>query len=782
MRSLERIRRARWLPFVVSLLPPLVAIAIQFAVWEVLSPYAWMIFYPAIIASAWLGGLRQGLIATAVSTAVVWWFFVPPTHALWKDDAARVIPACIFLGLGAVVSAALGRLRTVNRELHRAVQERRLFAALVDASSDFIGVADTSGRPTYLNPAGRRMVGLGPDEPIEDRSLLDFFPAEERAAAQVALDQFATLERWEGETRLQNFATGAVFPVSLTRFSISDPDTGQPLGRGNVSRDISKTKELERSLRELSSDLTRAQQVAGVGSWRFDLAAKTSQSSPETLRLLGLPHGTDLTGELFFSRVHPDDRAFVVERWAAAAAGEPYDIEFRVITDGAPRWVHAKADVEVDVNGNPVSGIGTLQDVTAAKRAEIEQRFLADLGAVLSETLDLDRLLANLGDLVVREVADFCVIDVAQRDGKLTRARASCRAPADRWICDVLEHVVLDRGKPYLVAETIATSRSVLVPDVSPELIDSFAHSAEHRTALRALGARSLLTVPLVARGTFLGAIGLVASRSSLAYGPDDLQLAEELARRAALWIDNARLYLAAQSAVRTRDEVLGIVAHDLRNPLNTITLYSAIVRDNAQPHEKSADAIGRAARRMNRLIEDLLDVTRLEGDRIELDRRAIGAAQLVREAAEAQRQIAAAAALELHVDVASDVPTVWADRDRVLQILDNLIGNAIKFTDRGGFVTIGAATRGGDVTFWVADSGRGIAPDDQPHVFDRFWQGTSATRKRGAGLGLAIAKGLVEAHGGRVWLESALGRGTTVFFTIPAAAAQAVQSAATPA
>ncbi len=167
----------------------------------------------------------------------------------------------------------------------------------------------------------------------------------------------------------------------------------------------------------------------------------------------------------------------------------------------------------------------------------------------------------------------------------------------------------------------------------------------------------------------------------------------------------------------------------------------------------------------MNRLIEDLLDATRLEGGRLRLDCHRVATAQPVRESTEAQRQLAVAASLDLRVEVVPGVPCVWADRDRVLQVLDNLIGNAVKFTSRGGFVAVGAAARGSDVLFRVADCGAGIATDDQPHVFDRFWQG-SARRERGAGLGLAIAKGLVEAHGGRMWLDSELGRGTTMFFT----------------
>jgi signal transduction histidine kinase len=136
--------------------------------------------------------------------------------------------------------------------------------------------------------------------------------------------------------------------------------------------------------------------------------------------------------------------------------------------------------------------------------------------------------------------------------------------------------------------------------------------------------------------------------------------------------------------------------------------------------------------------------------------------------AVEAQKLLASSASVELRIDVAPDLPEVWADRDRLVQVFENLIGNAVKLTKAGGSVTVGAAPRDGEVLFWVADTGVGIAAENLPHVFDRFWQAQKSGR-RGAGLGLAIVKGIVEAHGGRIWVESTLGRGSTFFFTVPA-------------
>ena len=178
-------------------------------------------------------------------------------------------------------------------------------------------------------------------------------------------------------------------------------------------------------------------------------------------------------------------------------------------------------------------------------------------------------------------------------------------------------------------------------------------------------------------------------------------------------------------------------------------------------------EVIERAAKRMNRLIQDLLDVALMEAGQLTIERARLSAGGLIVEAVDMQRPLASSSSLELRVEVDPDVPDVWGDRDRLLQVFENLIGNAIKFTKAGGRITAGAASRDDEVVFWVADTGCGIASENLPRVFDRFWQATRAGRQ-GAGLGLPITKGIVEAHGGRIWVESTAGSGSTFFFTIP--------------
>jgi signal transduction histidine kinase len=272
-----------------------------------------------------------------------------------------------------------------------------------------------------------------------------------------------------------------------------------------------------------------------------------------------------------------------------------------------------------------------------------------------------------------------------------------------------------------------------------------------------------------------LGAITLAASDSGRRYRAPDVALVEEVARRAALAIDNARLYTLAQEAIRAREAVLAVVSHDLRNPLASILLNASMLLDMApagalEPWmEENLRQVVDAVEQTNRLITDLLDVSRMEeAGGIPLDRSPMDARPLVEVAVRMLHPQASARGVSLGAEPGGPLPVV-ADSDRLVQVLWNLVGNAVKFTDDGGRVRVSAGRRGGELWFSVADTGVGIAPEHQPHVFDRFRQ-VSGDR-RGVGLGLPIARGIVEAHGGRIWLESCPGEGTTVHFTLPAMA-----------
>ena len=252
--------------------------------------------------------------------------------------------------------------------------------------------------------------------------------------------------------------------------------------------------------------------------------------------------------------------------------------------------------------------------------------------------------------------------------------------------------------------------------------------------------------------------------------------IAENLSEKyEAMATENARLYEEAQQAVRVREQILAVVSHDLRNPLGTILLMAgAIAKSDAsnQPRaslSKDAERIQAAAQRILRLIEDLLDFASIEAGRLAVKRSLQDPSSVLQETVETFEGQAEEKQLKLTAEIDPDLPKIYFDRDRLMQVFSNLVGNAIKVTAEGGRVTLRVVDHDHELLFVVSDDGPGFSEEDAKHLFERYWRSGEAEYK-GTGLGLAIAKGIVTAHGGRIWAESKLGRGATFYFTVPAA------------
>ena len=439
------------------------------------------------------------------------------------------------------------------------------------------------------------------------------------------------------------------------------------------------------------------------------------------------------------------------------------------------RLLHTKTVPILDTAGNRAYLLGISEDITERQRIEQEEQFLAEVSVELSKSLDYEQTPANVAQLVVQRFADWCAVEVLDEQGQLIRLNVACANPDQAALCRTLEQMPPDRDLPHLLRSVFETRQPLVVEQVTLPYVQSLGRSPGHLQALLATGVTSFVAVPLLMRGQALGALFLGSSTLSRVFGQRDLRLAEALADRGATAITNARLYRASVNATQLRDQVLGVVAHDLRNPLSAILVQIAALKRSGQAPErrlqKPVEVIYRAAARMNRLIQDLLDVALMEAGHVPLERARLSAGDLIAEAVEMQRPLAASNLLELRIDVDPAVADVWGDWNRLLQVFENLIGNAMKFTTPGGRVTAGATSKDEEVVFRVADTGCGIPSEDLSRVFDRFWQATR-TGRQGAGLGLPITRGIVEAHGGRIWVESTAGKGSTFFFTIPKAGA----------
>jgi signal transduction histidine kinase len=402
-------------------------------------------------------------------------------------------------------------------------------------------------------------------------------------------------------------------------------------------------------------------------------------------------------------------------------------------------------------------------------------RFLSEAGQTLASTLDYETTLQALAELAVPRVACFCVVDILEEDGRVRRLGMAHVDPGQLPTLRRTAEYSREPTPGSHLERMLEEGEPVLVSPVTDEWLEGVSDDVQQQEIMRQLVPTSLMLVPLAARGNRLGVLLLASTRTDRYYGPSDVSLARELGRVASVAIDNSRLYRKAQNAVRARDEVLRVVSHDLRNPLNTVMMGADLLLEDAQgelregPFGRTLRMMRNATESANRMIGDLLDVSRIEAGQLAIELSAVSLAPLLDEAVERHRQLAAERGIELRVREDDTLPDVLADRDRVLQILGNLLGNALKFTPSGGRIEVGMEAEGDEILCYVADSGPGIPAEQLPHIFDRFWQAHRSDR-RGLGLGLAIVQGLVEAHGGRVWAESEAGRGTRFQFTLPRA------------
>jgi len=483
--------------------------------------------------------------------------------------------------------------------------------------------------------------------------------------------------------------------------------------------------------------------------------------------------------------VHPEDLEAVRASFAEGRrTGQPITVEARLRrADGGHRWHLCHAVPVHDAAGAVGRWIGTGTDVEDRKRAEEERRtsaqrwqFLAQASAALGSSLDVDQVLRTIARLSVPALADWCTVDLLEADGSVRRVAVTHADPTKHDIVDMAATYPPDPEGRHPRTAVLRTGRSILVSEVPAGWAAEIASDESHREALQRLAYRSAMIVALTARGRTLGALSFATAESGRHYGSDDLALVEDLAHRAALAVDNARLYAEAQEASRLKDEFLATVSHELRTPLSSMMNWVALLRQGKIGPEQVArglDVLQRSGESQARLIDDILDVSRIVSGQLRFQPQPVELADVVRDAVETVRPAAEAKRVRLEIAGAPERARVVGDPARLQQVMWNLLSNGVKFTPEGGGVTVRLERAANEVCIVVADSGEGIAPEFLPFVFDRFRQAERVANRRhtGLGLGLAIVKHLVEAHGGQVEAHSeGRGRGATFVVRLPLA------------
>lgn len=419
-----------------------------------------------------------------------------------------------------------------------------------------------------------------------------------------------------------------------------------------------------------------------------------------------------------------------------------------------------------------------LRDATEQKRREQHEHMLAVAGARLAGSLEYDATLRVAAELVVPTMGDWCLLDVIEKgpgEARTLRRVASVHHdPARDQILRQLEQAGLDWDAPSAIIDVLRTGKPLLLSTVADEWIEAHSDRPEAVGLSRELGLDSMLSVPLLARDEVFGAMTIGRGQGRAPFDEADLNLASAVGFRAALAIDNAVHYGAEQRATLARDEMLAIVSHDLRNPANAISMCAKALTE--LPGEAESDrralmgTIAESAEWMRRLMQDLVDVASIEAGRLSVAPEPQPIEPIISATVEMFAERARLGGIQLHLHCPEGLPAVMADRSRVMQVLANLLDNALKFTPAGGHVTLAVEPRGDEVEFSVQDTGPGIPPEHIPHLFDRFWHSRGVSHTHGSGLGLAIARGIVSAHGGRIWVDTLLEVGSAFRFTLPTA------------
>lgn len=399
------------------------------------------------------------------------------------------------------------------------------------------------------------------------------------------------------------------------------------------------------------------------------------------------------------------------------------------------------------------------------ERAEKRAAFLAQGTIILAETLDLDEIPERLVGLAIPALGDWCVLDALGDYGELSRVACAHVDPSRRATLDELaRRYPPTLNGPTLAARALREDNALLVPEVSEELLARDTVDEGQRELLRALGMRSVIALPLRAHGRMLGAISFMSATRT--YDMDDLRLAEDLARRASIALDNATLHRQAKDAVAARDEFISVAAHELYTPLSALTLAAEQLERDCAEHGRMLRVILRSTQRLGHLVNGLLEAVRTGFRRAPIAYRHVDLAALARSVVEQLGESAERAGCRVSLDAPASVCGLW-DEAGVEQVLTNLLSNAMKF-GAGEPIAVEVARVGDRARVTVRDHGPGLDPAELPRLFDRFQRGVSARSYGGLGLGLYIAREIAEAHGGTLTAESEPGHGASFTLELP--------------
>jgi PAS domain S-box-containing protein len=615
-----------------------------------------------------------------------------------------------------------------------------------------------------------RITGYSAEEIIGNPRALELLYPDAAYRDQMLAEHLARHQNyrdWEWDITCKD---GSVKTIAWSNICEQFPIPGW--GTWGVGVDVTERKQAQAALKDSEERFRAMFNQAAVGIAQVALDGRFIQVNPALCEITGYNH--DELIEMTFEEVtHPDDLDADLAEAERVLAGEinGYSLEKRYIRkDGSVLWINLTSSVVRDSEGQAKYAVGIIEDISDRKRAELAQQFLVEASTLLAASLDYETTLTNVAHLTVPNLADCCIVDIFQEDWSIRPLAIAAVNPATQKLYEELRHRY-PPNKDHFISQRLRSGQSSFDPEIPDSLLVAFAQDDEHLGLLRRVGMSSAMAIPLLSHGQVFGSISFIRIELGRRYNQADLALAEDIARRAATAIDNARLYREAQEANRLKDEFLAVLSHELRSPINAIVGWSQMLRTrklNEATIDRALETIERNAKLQTQLIEDLLDISRIIQGKLDLNIHPLNLTSVIEAAINTVRPAAEAKGIQLQSPVTSAAELISGDANRLQQVVWNLLSNAIKFTPQGGRVEIRLDRTNSHIQIQVTDTGKGISPSFLPYVFDRFRQADSSiTRSHGGlGLGLSIVRQLVELHGGTVQAESP-GEGQGATFTV---------------
>ena len=535
--------------------------------------------------------------------------------------------------------------------------------------------------------------------------------------------------------------------------------------------DVTDAVTANQALRESEARLNLALTVGRMGAWQWDIQPDNQHWLKGMASVHGLPEDTPPPDiKSYMDMVHPDDRETLQAKLADALANRrDYRIEYRIRwPDGQMRWIEAYGHLLLDESGQPSQLGGLCIDITERKKIEQNLQFLAQASAELASLVDPQATLNKVAQLAVPHFADWCAVDMLEGDN-LNRVAVAHVDPSKIELArDLIRRFPPDpNGSAWRI---VRTGQATLIPEITPEALEATVPDPEYRQALRELGLKSYIGAPLTSHGKTIGVLTFIWAESRRTYTHADLSLAEDLARRAAIAVENMRLYEALKQSDRSKDVFLATLSHELRNPLASVTTGLSLLRLSGfekKVTERTAEVMERQVKQLVRLVDDLMDVSRVVTGKIALRPVPTTLAEVLDNAIETSRPAIDAARHRLTLTLSDEATDIVADPVRLAQVFSNLLHNAAKYTEAGGSIEVKIESEPQQWVVRVTDTGAGIAPDMLAHVFDMFAQEHPLAREQGGlGVGLGLADSLVRMHGGSIEAHSA-GRGKGSEFVV---------------